>query len=213
MLEEFRVDNFKSLINVTFRPHEWSLLLGANNAGKTTLCQALRFLSATTRDTLDKCAERTTGTRVALTNRYFSKPTIDFCVRASVPYENETLSFDYKLAVMASESGALTQSLEVDTEVLRVTGFGFDDMPLLENTRNGVRLLHETDYVRGINRIVETVAPRDATILNRLYDSGTNSLSRHFKDYLCHFGRGYPKAGNKADGLLEERTNKTRITN
>ena len=45
MLQEFRVDNFKSLINVAFKPQATNLLLGMNNSGKTNLCQALRFVS------------------------------------------------------------------------------------------------------------------------------------------------------------------------
>ena len=43
MLQEFRVDNFKSLINIVFKPQEINLLLGKNNSGKTNLCQALQF--------------------------------------------------------------------------------------------------------------------------------------------------------------------------
>lgn len=46
MLKEFRVDNFKSLINCVFRPEGMNLLLGMNNSGKTSLCQALQFVSA-----------------------------------------------------------------------------------------------------------------------------------------------------------------------
>ena len=45
MLREFRVDNFKSLINVVFQPRNANLLTGRNNSGKTNLCQALRFVS------------------------------------------------------------------------------------------------------------------------------------------------------------------------
>ena len=33
MLKEFRVDNFKSLINGIFRPQGMNLLLGLNNSG------------------------------------------------------------------------------------------------------------------------------------------------------------------------------------
>ena len=56
MLQEFRVDNFKSLINVIFRPQAVNLLLGMNNSGKTNLCQALRFVAGSTALPLDRCS-------------------------------------------------------------------------------------------------------------------------------------------------------------
>ena len=57
MLQEFRVDNFKSLINVVFKPREINLLIGRNNSGKTNLCQALRFVSGSSFTTFDACAD------------------------------------------------------------------------------------------------------------------------------------------------------------
>ena len=56
MLREFRVDNFKSLINVVFQPQDANLLTGRNNSGKTNLCQALRFVSGSSALELDKVA-------------------------------------------------------------------------------------------------------------------------------------------------------------
>ena len=53
MLKEFRVDNYKSLINGVFRPQGMNLLLGMNNSGKTSLCQALQFLSGSASAPLD----------------------------------------------------------------------------------------------------------------------------------------------------------------
>ena len=55
MLKEFRVDNFKSLINGVFRPQGMNLLLGMNNSGKTSLCQALQFVSGSAAAPLDRC--------------------------------------------------------------------------------------------------------------------------------------------------------------
>jgi predicted ATPase len=184
MLQEFRVDNFKSLINLTFRPREVNLLMGLNNAGKTNLCHAMRFLSGTTRSSLDECADQTTGTRFTLTNSYFAKPTIDFQVRASVPFEDEALSFDYRLTILAKKADSSSSALEVDSEILLVTGRGFENVPLLQNTRDGVRLLHEIDYARGKRNYVETAAPREITMLNRLYDLKTNARANCFKKYL-----------------------------
>ncbi len=187
MLDELRVDNFKSLINLTFRPREVNLLLGVNNAGKTNLCHAMRFLSGTARNSLDECADQTTGTRFALTNLYFAKSTVDFQVKASLPFEDETLSFDYRLTVLAGSPGSSSPTLEVENEFLRVTGNGFEDVSLLENTRDGARLLHEIDYTRGQRHYVETKAPRDTTMLNRLYDLQTNARANCFKKFLAQW--------------------------
>jgi predicted ATPase len=180
MLEEFTVDNFKSLINVTFRPHEWSLLLGMNNAGKTNLCQALMFLAATARYTLSESADEVLAGRAdALTNFYFDKPTSDFAIRASVPLDGENLSFHYNLSIAVGQAGGPSASLEVQAESLRVNGGGFNDVLLLENYRGRARLLHE-----GGKDHVQTTAPRDATMLSHLYDEQANAAAMRFRFYL-----------------------------
>jgi AAA15 family ATPase/GTPase len=52
MLTRFTVNNFKSLLNFEFKPAGVNLLVGANNAGKTNLCSAIRFLGLTASSTL-----------------------------------------------------------------------------------------------------------------------------------------------------------------
>lgn len=188
MLQEFRVDNYKSLINVVFEPREVNLLVGLNNAGKTNLCQAMRFVSASSVVPLDQCADVIAGSRTGIGNFFFKKRTTDFHVSAVLPYEGEEFSFDYHLAVSpATQEGGI--SLQLDSEQLIVTGPKFDAITLLENTPPGrVRLLHEKDFLRGKRNYVETEAPRDATMLNRLYDLDTNRLANLFKRYLGSWG-------------------------
>ena len=53
MLKRFRVNNFRSLLNVEFRPVGVNVLIGPNNAGKTNLCSALRFLGLTASQSLE----------------------------------------------------------------------------------------------------------------------------------------------------------------
>ncbi len=43
MLQEFRVDNFKSLINIVFKPQEINLLLGQNNSFSLPLIHHSKF--------------------------------------------------------------------------------------------------------------------------------------------------------------------------
>ena len=85
MLKEFRVDNFKSLINGVFRPQGMNLLLGMNNSGKTSLCQALQFVSGSAAAPLDRCADAVARGRFGMTNFALDKSTIDFRVRVHVP--------------------------------------------------------------------------------------------------------------------------------
>ena len=185
MLREFTVDNYKSLINVTFKPHAMNLLLGLNNAGKTTLCQALKFASATTQWSLDQCGDYVSGGRVGITNFFFSKPTVDFTIKADIPFQGQTLVFDYRLSISAPSKPTPNPILEVESEKLSVTGGKFVDVTLLENTRRGVKLLHEGDFV-NFNKLnqVQTTAPRDVTMLNRLYDLENNARANAFKKYL-----------------------------
>ena len=185
MLKRFYVDNYKSLINITFEPHATSLLLGVNNAGKTNLCQAMRLLCFTTTQKLDDCADWVAGGRHGLTNRYFEKETVDFRVDAVLPHEGEDVSFSYQLVISAPARVDASPNVEVVRETLNVTGPGFEDVRLLENTNDGVKLLHESDHLKGDSRYALTRAPRDTTMLNRLYDLTTNPRANRFKQFLA----------------------------
>ena len=60
--------------------------------------------------------------------------------------------------------------MRLDREILSVTGGEFDKTVLMENSSGRIRLLHEKDSATGAPRYVETTAPTDATMLQRLYD-------------------------------------------
>lgn len=191
MLQEFRVDNFKSLINIVFKPQEINLLLGKNNSGKTNLCQALQFVGASSLFKLDECTYLIESWRYDMTNFAFDKSTIDFYVRAKVPYEQEALVFEYELTISSPKEGM--GKVKVDREILSVTGgklncgrscTSFDKTVLLENISGQIRLLHEKDFMDGKENYVETNAPVDTTMLQRLYDPNSNPRANHFKSYL-----------------------------
>ena len=182
MLQEFRVDNFKSLINIVFKPQEINLLLGKNNSGKTNLCQALQFVGASSLFALDECADRVAGGRFSMTNFAFDKSTIDFYVRAEMPYEEENQVFEYELTISPPKSRM--GEIKVDQEILTITGGKFDKTVLIENISGRIRLLHEKNFIAGTENYVETSAPRDTTMLQRLYDLETNARANHFKRYL-----------------------------
>ena len=184
MLQEFRVDNFKSLINIVFKPQEANLLIGTNNAGKTNLCQAMRFVSASSSLTLDECAERTVNGRFDMTNFALDKSTIDFFVRADIPYEEEILTFEYTLTISPPQNRLGEVAVTIDREILSVSGGYFDQTLLLNNKFGQIRLLHENDFLGGAAHYVAMTAPRDATMLQRLYDTNTNPRANRFKQYL-----------------------------
>ena len=183
MLQEFRVDNFKSLINVVFGPQTTNLLLGTNNSGKTNLCQALRFLAGSSSVSLDVCAD-SCGGRWGMTSFTLDKSTVDFHVRATVPYDRQELTFEYSLTVSPPTNRFGETSVRLERELLSASGGEFDKTVLLENVSGRIRLLHEEDSPMRVARYVEMTAPTDATMLQRLYDSKASPCANLFKHYL-----------------------------
>ena len=189
MLQEFRVDNFKSLINIVFKPQEVNLLLGENNSGKTSLCQALRFVSLSSHLPLDACADRLLVGRSGLVNFRLDKSTTDFYIRAELPDQNtsernEKLTFEYELTISSPRDKSVDATVELVRESLRVTGGELRDTLLLENIAGRARLLHEKYSMNGELHYVEAAAPPDTTMLQRLYDREANPRANRFREYM-----------------------------
>ena len=194
MLDRFNVSNFKSLMNVHFEPAGVNLLVGANNAGKTNLCHALRFVGLTSRLPLDDAARHCTAEPWNLLNVYGEGDTLSVEVQCTLTSEEETLRFTYSLCVAGRRnpgSTSFTRPFVLASESLRVTGGRFSDTVLLGNRNGSVRLLHEKRFVEGQTTgpaYVETTAPTDTTMLLRLYDLETNRRANLFKRYLTSWG-------------------------
>jgi predicted ATPase len=201
MLNLFRINNFKSLMNAEFRPSGINLIVGNNNAGKTSLCQALRFLSLTSSMSIDEAAKLCTPEPWNLLNVYSPRDSTEIEIHATLDYEGEQLRFTYLLTVTgrrrAIEDKSVSRTFRLDYECLKLTGAGFDDAVLLENKSGSVRLMHEKRYLHGLEQIggspesripgyvyVETSAPPDSTMLFRLFDLETNRNANLFKKYL-----------------------------
>jgi predicted ATPase len=192
MLKRFKVSNFKSLVNVEFSPVGLNLLVGANNAGKTNFCHALRFLGLTSRMGLDDAARECTAEPWNLLNVYTSDDTMEMEVSASLPSGKETgeerLEFTYNLKLWGRRNGKLgspARPFAIEHECLKVSGGRFNQTPLLENEKGTVRLLHEGRFGHGLaSEFLETTAPTDTTMLYRLYDLQTNQRANLFKRYL-----------------------------
>ena len=184
MLREFRVNNFKSLINIVFQPQKINLLLGRNNSGKTNLCQALQFVGVSSLFPLNVCAERVAGGLFGMTNFAFDKSTIDFYVQAQVPCERENLVFEYELTILPPQNPVGEALVRVEVERLTVTGGKFDKTILLENISGQSRILDEKKFMAGTESYVETTVPRDTTLVQCLYDFENHARAHCFKRYL-----------------------------
>ena len=165
MLDYFRADNFKSLVNVSFEPTGMNLLVGSNNAGKTNLCHAMRIISLTTGISLHHASRRCTAEPWSLANVYLNKATIDITVRCTLTWDKEEYKFDYELSLTAphaAQGRGQSMPLGVQREVLRVTGGAFNDTVLIENDAGEVKLLHERVFLGeqgGPDKIITTTAP------------------------------------------------------
>ena len=182
MLDRFWVSNFKSLVNVEFRPAGVNLLVGANNAGKTNLCHALRFLALTARMPLDDAAKQCTAEPWNLPNVHSAEDVIELAADCTLQSEGDNLQFFYNLKLVGqrnSGSKLAGRPFSVRGETLRVTGGRLVDQVLLQNTDGEVRLFHEVERYE-----VRTTAPAAATMLYRLYDLQTNRRANLFKRYL-----------------------------
>lgn len=191
MLKRFRVNNFKKLINVEFHPQGINLLIGPNNSGKTSLCQALRFLSLTSIMTLNDAISACSLEQWNVMNVHFDSDIVEFEIDAVLgESENEKISFHYELKMKGpkpSDFSQMNKGFEVVSEILLANGGGFNNTELLKNSSGKVTLLHERRFRTGPNAdgsTVETTAPTDKTMLNLLYDLETNKTANMFKKYL-----------------------------
>ncbi len=190
MLTSFQVDNFKSLVNVSIEPVGLNVLVGRNNTGKSNLCRAMWFLSRTAGNSLEESAKGCGLELSTLANVYLDKPTMDFRVECRLPWEGETLDFEYVLRLNVpryAREGLPERGLSVCYERLRITDGRFEGTPLMENDAGKVKLLHEEGFLdreSDDDNYVHTKAPTDHTMLFRLYDLETNQRSNLFKRYL-----------------------------
>jgi len=189
MLKRFRVNNFRSLLNVEFRPVGVNVLIGPNNAGKTNLCSALRFLGLTASMSLEDAIRISVGETWNIQNVYGSDQDIEMEIECVLPFEGETVDFKYSLSLIAAKPGTSALRLHVSTERLKATGAGFTETPLLENTGGDIEWSSEQEGV--LTRVVvprdTTHVPTKTTALCQPYP-GASRLVDLFKSYLRNWG-------------------------
>lgn len=190
MLKRFRVNNFRSLLNVEFRPVGVNVLIGPNNAGKTNLCSALRFLGLTASQSLEDAIRASVGETWNIRNVYTPDQNIEIEVECSLEYESMAIDFDYSLSLgVQTKSSAYGQTLYVSKETLKATGAGLTQTPLIEHTGGGVRLARE-EWSSNLQSFVldHATAPAraDMTMLYQLWP-GASQLANLFREYLLNW--------------------------
>jgi predicted ATPase len=195
MLKRFRVNNFRSLLNVEFRPVGVNVLIGPNNAGKTNLCSALRFLSLTASLPLEDAIRASVGETWNIRNVYTPDQNIEIEVECSLPYRRTVVDFDYSLSLgVAAKPSAYGQTLHVSKETLKATGGELTQTPILENVDGEVRLAHEgwseKSFLVPLNVVPDNTTshplPTGTTALCQLPPYG--ELVGLFRRYLVNWG-------------------------
>jgi len=196
MLKRFRLNNFKSLLNVEFVPSGLNLFVGPNNAGKTNLCTAIRLLGLSSKHTLDAAALGAVGERWNLTNFYVSgQHEIEFEIQSLLKHGSggnvEELAFSYSLRLKTTRSerseAVGAESLSVLEETLKATGGRFRETVLLENRAGQARMLHEEGFVQNLPnspKYVQARAATNATMLSQLFELENNPRAILFRRYL-----------------------------
>jgi predicted ATPase len=193
MLKRFFVNNFRSLLNIEFKPAGINLLVGPNNAGKTNLCSALRFIAAASERGLDTAMLGAIGERWNITNFHLpeAKET-EFEVECELTYADERLQLAYRLRLesdgaKARGERAEAESLRVLEESLKATGGRFANTVLLENREGQVRMLHEEGFVKrhpNSPLYIDAKTATNTTMLSQLYELENNPRAILFRRYL-----------------------------
>ncbi|MCX8038797.1 MAG: AAA family ATPase, partial [Candidatus Sumerlaeia bacterium] len=121
MLKRFRVNNFKSLLNTEFHPVGVNVLIGPNNAGKTNLCSAIRFLGLTASQPLEESLRNALGETWNILNVYVTHDSAEFEMDCSLFQEGGAIDYHYELQIRAL-GGRKTGGFFVEKERLIVSG-------------------------------------------------------------------------------------------
>lgn len=187
MIKRFRVNNFRNLINVEFRPVRVNLIIGPNNVGKTNLSNAIRFLSATASLPLDDAAGMVLGENWNITNVYVPEKQIELEVDMVVNESGKDYSYSYTLHVNADRE-PLTgkQVLKVVHEKLVLVGGERLQLSLVQNSNGAAQFLDDKSLSGSNLSYTQTQVPPEATALSKLFDPESNRHALRFKNQLAN---------------------------
>jgi len=187
MLKKLYVNNFKTLMDFTFEPKGVNLLIGRNNVGKSSVCQALEFLACSTFMPLYEAPRVTIGSASSIGNRFVGDSVIQFVLECGFPVGGCDSTFRYELVLEPREDADPWPV--VVSEWLSVTREDLGPVPVLDRTRDRAKVFDGsvppqpgTPLLSDMVRETE-IAPY-STFLNALKDAPEYSLAALFKRYL-----------------------------
>lgn len=89
MITDIRVDNFKSLVNFRVSLAQFSCLVGLNGSGKSTVLQAMDFLSQLMVGDLKSWLKERGWSKADLNSKLSARQNIEFTVTLDIPYLGE----------------------------------------------------------------------------------------------------------------------------
>jgi predicted ATPase len=88
MITSIKIDNFKSLIDFELPLSKFNCLVGLNGAGKSTVLQAIDFLSQLVKGDITGWLEQRQWDKSDLNSKLTKKSNIDFAVELTIPHGN-----------------------------------------------------------------------------------------------------------------------------
>ena len=190
MIKELRVHNFRTLINASFRFQRRHLLIGKNNTGKTNLGLAISFPRLVAEQTIHDAVSMNPGAYWDFCNYAIGDKdrVCKYKLLCEVDFRGAPLSYEYDFSVRVGDprhANVQSNASSIQHESLLVSGGGFKGTPLIENDGAEVRLLHEQRYRnKEPDCYVTTRAPRDSSMLAKLYELETNPAAIAFRNSL-----------------------------
>lgn len=113
MIKTIYLDNFKSLVDFQIKLNKFNCLIGLNGAGKTTILQALEFLSQLTIGNLDFWLEKRNWKKSDLKNKQSHKSNISFNVVLDIDGEELNWNGEFNRTDLYCSKESITVNGEI----------------------------------------------------------------------------------------------------
>ncbi len=115
MIKEIYIDNFKSLVGFKMEPAKFTCLIGLNGAGKSTILQALDFLSHLMVGNLDEWLAMRQWSTSDINSKLSKKSNIDFKVLIDDPDWGE---ITWEGSINRTKLGCTQESVKIGDELI-----------------------------------------------------------------------------------------------
>ncbi|MFQ5732436.1 MAG: AAA family ATPase [Planctomycetaceae bacterium] len=189
MLKSLKLHNFKTFLNAEITFSQRHLLIGKNNSGKTNLALAIRFLSSTATSDFESATSRIPGGIWDIRNRFLDSDEISLSCRCELEYEGQPCKYEYALKLSITTSTSVQANGQTQATVLEerlwFDGANLRDVVLLESDGREAKMLYEEQAKSDDEpQQPKTLAPRNATMLSKLYELESNRRAILFRNYL-----------------------------